>query len=368
MYGQFGNAYKGTRVLITGHTGFKGSWLSLWLRELGADVIGYALAPATTPNLFNVSGLEKTMHSVTGDIRNVSMLTSIISEYKPVIVFHLAAQALVRRSYREPVNTYETNIMGTINTFEVCRKTPSVKAVINVTSDKCYENREWVWGYRETDPVGGYDPYSASKGCAEIITESYRKSFFPVDKYQKTHETLVASVRAGNVIGGGDWGEDRLVPDIMRAAVNKEKILIRNPKATRPWQHVLEPLSGYLLLGQKLLEGEKKFSGAWNFGPSDEGHREVLAVVRALKKHWPNIKYHIEVHEENPHEASLLKLDCSKAYSNLKWRPVWDSSATFAQTAAWYKEFYESGTIGNGKQLREYVTDAKQNGISWAIQ
>ncbi|MBN2515985.1 MAG: CDP-glucose 4,6-dehydratase [Deltaproteobacteria bacterium] len=368
MYGEFGNAYKGTRVLITGHTGFKGSWLSLWLCELGAEVIGYALTPETTPNLFEISRLEKTMNSITGDIRDFRMLADIMSEYKPVIVFHLAAQAIVRKSYRDPVKTYDTNIMGTINIFEACRQTPSVKAIIIVTSDKCYENQEWVWGYRETDPVGGYDPYSASKGCAEIITESYRRSFLPLDKYREVHETLVASVRAGNVIGGGDWGEDRLVPDIIRAASNNEKIQIRSPHAIRPWQHVLEPLSGYLLLGQQLLEGRKEFSGAWNFGPRDEDHRNVLGVVRELQKHWSKISYKIEADGKNLHEAVSLKLDCSKAYSNLNWRPVWNGSATFAKTATWYKEFYESGNISSGKQLIEYVADAVQNQILWAVQ
>jgi CDP-glucose 4,6-dehydratase len=362
----FSNEYKDKKIFVTGNTGFKGSWLAFWLMNMGASVLGNSLNLPTDPNHHEILNLD--FETIVGDIRDLKKLQNAIKSFQPDIVFHLAAQSLVRKSYQRPVETFETNIMGTVNTFEACRQSSSVRAIINVTSDKCYENREWIWGYRETDSVGGYDPYSASKGCAEIITDSYRRSFFPVDKYREIHETLVVSVRAGNVIGGGDWGEDRLVPDIIRAASNNEKIQIRSPHAIRPWQHVLEPLSGYLLLGQHLLEGAKEFSGAWNFSPSDEGHRNVLAVVRELQKHWSNINYQIEVDEKNLHEASLLKLDCSKAYSNLNWRPVWDSFATFAKTATWYKEFYESGNIVNGRQLTEYVTDAKQNQISWAVQ
>jgi len=280
----------------------------------------------------------------------------------------MAAQPLVRYSYEHPLETFETNVMGMINLFEACRKTDSVAAIVNITSDKCYENKEWIWGYRENDPVGGHDPYSASKGCAEIVTESYRKSFFPLDNYQKTHQALVVSVRAGNVIGGGDWGYDRLVPDIMRSASQKKKVHIRKPHATRPWQHVLEPLSGYLLLGQKLLEREREFSGAWNFGPSDEGHRSVLSILRELQKHWSNIDYKIKGDEKNPHEANYLKLDCSKAYAKLKWKSVWDSSTTFAKTAQWYRFYYESERILSEEQLAEYINDAKRNQISWAVQ
>ena len=362
----FGNAYKGKKVFVTGNTGFKGSWLIFWLMKLGANVRGYSLNLPTDPNHHEILNLD--FETISGDVRDLEKLQNAIKFFRPDMVFHMAAQSLVRKSYQNPIETFETNVIGTVNVFEVCRQTDSVRAIVNVTSDKCYENREWIWGYRENDPVGGHDPYSASKGCAEIVTESYRKSFFPLDNYQRTHQTLVVSVRAGNVIGGGDWGHDRLVSDIMRAASQSERVQIRNPHATRPWQHVLEPLSGYLLLGQKLLEGDREFSGAWNFGPSDEGHRNVLSVIRELQKYWSNIDYKIKADEKNPHEANLLKLDCSKAYAKLKWKSVWDSSTTFAKTAQWYKEYYESGRVLSEEQLTEYITDAKHKQISWAVQ
>ena len=362
----FGNVYKGKKVFVTGNTGFKGSWLALWLLNLGARVVGYSLDFPTDPNHHEILDLD--FESTVGDIRDIAKLRKAIAFYQPDVIFHMAAQSLVRRSYDNPVETFETNVMGTVNVFEACRRTDSVEAIVNITSDKCYENQEWVWGYRENDPMGGYDPYSASKGCAELVTASYRKSFFSLEEYQKSHQILVASVRAGNVVGGGDWGDDRLVPDIMRAAGQNEKVIIRNPQAIRPWQHVLEPLAGYLLLGQRLLEGKKEFSGAWNFGPTNEGHRNVLAVVRELQKHWSNIDYQIAINEKNPHEANLLKLDCSKAHAKLKWKPAWDSSTTFAKTAQWYKEYYESMLVCSEKQLTEYIADAKRNQISWAVQ
>jgi CDP-glucose 4,6-dehydratase len=353
----FNNTYRGKRVFVTGNTGFKGSWLVLWLLNLGADVCGYSIDIPTDPAHHEILNLD--FETIFGDIRDLKKLQNAIKSFQPDIVFHMAAQSLVRKSYQHPVETFETNIIGTVNLFEACRHTNSVMAIVNITSDKCYENQEWIWGYRENDPVGGHDPYSASKGCAELVTTSYRKSFFPLEEYQKTHQILVASARAGNVIGGGDWGEDRLVPDVIRAAYQNEKVLIRNPQATRPWQHVLEPLSGYLFLEQQLLEGKQKFSGPWNFGPTDEGHRNVLAVIRELQKHWSNIDYQVKTDEENPHEANLLKLDCSKAYAKLKWKPVWDSSTTFAKTVQWYKEYYESGRVLSEDQLTEYITDAK---------
>jgi len=362
----FDNVYKDRKVFVTGNTGFKGSWLVLWLLKLGANVFGYSLDIPTDPNHHEILNLD--FETIFGDVRDLEKLRKAIESFHPDIVFHLAAQSLVRKSYESPVETFETNVIGTVNVFEACRRIESVMAIVNVTSDKCYENREWIWGYRENDTVGGHDPYSASKGCAELVTASYRKSFFPVKEYQKTHQTLVVSVRAGNVIGGGDWGDDRLVPDIMRAASQNKKVHIRNPHATRPWQHVFEPLSGYLLLGKLLLEGKKGFSGAWNFGPTDEGHRNVLSVMMELQKHWANIDYQIKANEKNPHEANLLKLDCSKAYAKLKWKSVWDSSTTFAKTAQWYKEYYESGHVCSEEQLAEYTTDAKQKQISWAVQ
>ncbi len=362
----FGNAYKGKKVFVTGNTGFKGSWLMFWLMKLGANVFGYSLNLPTDPNHHEILNLD--FETISGDVRDLKKLQETISLFQPDIVFHMAAQSLVRKAYQTPVETFETNVIGTVNVFEACRKTDHVRAIVNITSDKCYENQEWIWGYRENDPVGGHDPYSASKGCAELVTTSYRKSFFPLEEYQKSHQILVASARAGNVIGGGDWGDDRLVPDIMRATSQNERVQIRSPEATRPWQHVLEPLSGYLLLGQQLFESKKNFSEAWNFGPTDEGHRNVLAVVRKLQTHWPNIDYQIETDEKNPHEASLLKLDCSKAYANLKWKPVWDSFTTFAKTAQWYRMYYETGRVLSEEQLTEYITDAKHNQVSWVVQ
>ncbi len=356
----FNNIYSGKRVLITGHTGFKGSWLSLWLIKLGAKVIGYSLAPPTTPNHFELLKLD--MVSIIGDIRDREKVNSTFKAYKPDIVFHLAAQPLVRYSYINPVETFETNVMGTINIFEACKNTDTVRAIVNITSDKCYENREWVWGYRESDPMGGYDPYSASKGCAELVTSSYRNSFFnpsPPLTFSPSHNSiLLASARAGNVIGGGDWAEDRLIPDIMRAISKNEKVIIRNPKATRPWQHVLEPLSGYLMLGQTLLEGRKEFAEGWNFGPDDESNINVINVVESIKQSWNKIEYEIRENANNPHEAGLLKLDCSKAHSRLGWRPVWDIKKALETTTKWYKEFYENGKITSLDDLDKYIEDA----------
>jgi len=363
----FDNAYKGKNVFVTGNTGFKGSWLIFWLMNLGANVCGYSLNLPTDPNHHEILNLD--FETISGDVRDFKKLQRGIEAFQPDIVFHMAAKSLVRKSYQNPAETFETNVIGTVNVFEACRHTNFVRAIVNITSDKCYENQEWIWGYRENDRLGGHDPYSASKGCAELVTASYRKSFFSLEEYQKSHQILVASARAGNVIGGGDWGDDRLVPDIMQATSQNEKVVIRSPQATRPWQHVLEPLSGYLLLGQQLLEGKREFSKAWNFGPTDEGYRNVLAVVRELQKYWSNIDYKIKTDGKNPHEANLLKLDCSKAYAKLKWKSVWDSSTTFAKTAQWYKEYYESGYDALSEEhLAEYIIDAKHKQISWAVQ
>ncbi len=364
MKNLFSNAYKNKKVLITGHTGFKGSWLSLWLTKLGAKILGYALDPPTDPN--HISLLNLDIKSVIGDIRDLQKLNNAINRFKPEIIFHMAAQPLVRPSYKDPVETFETNVMGTINLYEACRKTDSVKAIINITSDKCYENKEWVWGYRENDPMGGYDPYSASKGCSEIVTSSYRNSFFNLDRYGKDHNVLLASVRAGNVAGGGDWSEDRLIPDIMKAVSTGQKVIIRSPHATRPWQHVLEPLSGYLHLGQKLIEKNKNFAEAWNFGPSDEGSITVGEVVNAMKSYWGKIDYTAKSNENNLHEANLLKLDCSKANTRLKWKGIWNSDTTFQKTANWYKEYYENNSVISASQLEDYIKDAIKAKIEWA--
>jgi CDP-glucose 4,6-dehydratase len=363
MKRQFSNIYKNKKVLVTGHTGFKGSWLSFWLNSLGAEVAGFALSPETEPAHFSLLNLS--ILSVLADLKEHSKLVELINDFKPDIVFHLAAQPLVRKSYREPLETLTTNVIGTANLFEACRKAEKVKAIINITSDKCYDNKEWLWGYRETDPMGGYDPYSASKGCSELITQSWRNSFFNPDSYGKTHNTLLASVRAGNVIGGGDWGEDRLIPDIARAISKNESVTIRNPKATRPWQHVLEPLSGYLLLGQKLLEGKRDFASAWNFGPKDESAITVGEVVNEIRKRWPAFDYKLKPDKNQPHEAHLLKLDCSKAYGLLNWYPVWNSCETFAKTTDWYREFYQNEEVITEQQLTEYIESAERNNAVW---
>jgi len=338
MSGVFSNIYNGKRVLITGHTGFKGSWLSIWLNELGANVIGYALKPPTTPSLFEVCDLKKKVTSIIGDIRNLKMLRDVFEKYQPEIVFHMAAQSLVRYSYKKPVETYETNIIGTVNLLEVCRHTPSVRVIVNITSDKCYENRDQVCGYKEDDPMGGYDPYSSSKGCAELITNAYLKSFFNPENF-KEHGKCLASVRAGNVIGGGDWAEDRFIPDCIKALLKNKPIIIRYPDAVRSWQHVLEPLFGYLLLAQRLYQEGPTFTGGWNFGPDDEGVKPVGWLVEQITEMWGNnASWEID-QGNNPHEAHYLKLDCSKAKSKLDWHPRWNLKLALDKTIEWYKAY-----------------------------
>jgi CDP-glucose 4,6-dehydratase len=357
----FKEIYNNKTVLVTGHTGFKGSWLALWLKEMGANVIGYSLTPPTSPNHFELLNLE--MISIIGDIRDQEHLNKVFAIHRPDIIFHLAAQPIVRISYENPVFTYDTNVMGTLKIFETCRKY-GTKAIVNITSDKAYDNKEWVWGYRESDPLGGYDPYSSSKGCVEVLTNSYRNSYFNVNNYKKTHNTLLASCRAGNVIGGGDWAQDRLMSDMMTSAANSQKLYIRNFKSTRPWQHVLEPLSGYLLLGQKLLEEEAEFSDAWNFGPSYDDSICVEDVVKIAKKYWNKIDYEIKQDKNQPHEAGFLKLDCSKAMVKLKWKSVWDNQTALEKTVKWYKAFYEDGQINTKDDLKEYIKSAKmQNSV-----
>jgi CDP-glucose 4,6-dehydratase len=358
----FAGIYKNKTVLVTGHTGFKGSWLVYWLQHMGAKVVGYALEAPTIPNHIKLLNLD--IISVIGDIRDLDKLNETFETYKPDIVFHLAAQPLVRLSYENPVETYETNVMGTLKVFEACRRN-DVKAIVNITSDKAYENKEWIWGYRENDALGGYDPYSSSKGCADILANSYRNSYFNIDEYKKSHHTLLASCRAGNVIGGGDWALDRLVSDIVLSVSQGKKVSIRNPYATRPWQHVLEPLSGYLQVGQKLLEGRKEFAGAWNFGPSDEGSISVEEVVKNVKKHWNKIDYDISIDPNQLHEAKFLKLDCSKAHIYLKWKDVWNSDTTFEKTVNWYKNYYENQQILSQEDLNSYVNDARSKNLVW---
>lgn len=365
MTSLFSGIYKNKTVLVTGHTGFKGSWLVYWLSQMGAKVIGYSLEAPTNPNHIELLNLD--IVSIIGDIRDLDKLNQVFSEYKPDIVFHLAAQPLVRLSYENPIETYETNVIGTLKVFEASRIN-NVKAIVNITSDKAYENKEWVWGYRENDPMGGYDPYSSSKGCADILATSYRNSYFNINEYKKTHNTLIATCRAGNVIGGGDWAKDRLITDIMISVSIGKKVRIRNPKATRPWEHVLEPLSGYLQIGQKLLEEKVEFAEAWNFGPSDEGSITVEEVVLNVKKHWNKIDYEINRDPNQLHEANLLKLDCSKAHILLNWKDVWDSDTTFEKTVKWYKAYYEKNKeLSTQSDLENYIKDAKAKNIEWAI-
>ncbi len=345
--------WQGKRVLLTGHTGFKGSWLSLWLQTLGAQVTGYALAPPTNPSLFEAAKVGEGMTSVIGDIRDLAHLNEAFAEHKPEIVIHMAAQSLVRYSYIEPVETYSTNVMGTVNLLEAVRGTNAVKAVVNVTSDKCYENREWVWGYRENEAMGGYDPYSNSKGCAELVTAAYRNSYFHPEKY-KTHGVAVASARAGNVIGGGDWAEDRLIPDIMRAITQGKPANIRNPHAIRPWQHVLEPLSGYLLLAQKLYEENAAYAEGWNFGPNDEDAKPVQWIVERLTKSWGEGASWVLDEDDHPHEAHYLKLDCSKAKTRLDWHPHWSLTQTLEKIIEWHKHA-QKGVEMRSKSLEQII-------------
>lgn len=359
----FHNMYAHRKVLVTGHSGFKGSWLVFWLQKLGAEVFGYSLEPPTKPN--HISLFDCGFQQMTADIRDSDVLYGAVKNFKPEIVFHLAARPLVRESYQNPVETFETNVMGTLNVFEACRKVDAVRAVVNITSDKCYENQERVEGYREHEPMGGHDPYSCSKGCAELLTTSYRKSFFSMEEYGNKHHTLLGSCRAGNVIGGGDWAEDRLIPDVVRAVEKKQKVSLRNPDATRPWQHVLEPLSGYLLLGQLLLEGKKEFAQAWNFGPRDGGVRRVLDVIKMMAAQWDEVGYEINS-GEHPHEAMLLQLNCEKAEREMRWHEVWDIDKTIARMVSWYKAYYENGKILSADDLDAYVTDAAQKGLVWA--
>jgi CDP-glucose 4,6-dehydratase len=361
----FDNCYKGKKVLLTGHTGFKGSWLSIWLKELGAEVYGYALAPYSNLDNFVTCGLDKQITHLEGDVRDAAKLKKYFKEVQPDIAFHLAAQPLVLLSYQDPVNTFETNLMGVINFFEAVRETPSVKVAINVTSDKCYDNKEWVWGYRENDPMGGKDPYSASKGCAELITTSYAHSFF-----NKEGACLIASGRAGNVIGGGDWAENRIVADYFKAVKAGEKLIVRNPYATRPWQHVLEPLSGYLNLGAALFNKGKKYAGGWNFGPEDTANYSVKELIDEMLKIDASGGYTHPETTDKPHEAVLLKLDISKAVNELKWRPVLSFIETVEFTVKGYQDdMQQKKDMLNCRirQIQEYTNKAAGKKIMWAI-
>ena len=350
--------WRNKKVFITGHTGFKGSWLSLWLQELGAHVTGYALQPPSKPSLFEFVQLAQDMKSIIGDIRDRILLTSAMRQAEPDIVIHMAAQPLVRRSYADPVDTYSTNVMGTVHLLEAVRQTHTVRAVVNVTSDKCYENKKWVWGYREDEPMGGFDPYSSSKGCAELVTEAYRNSFFSDGENQ----AALATARAGNVIGGGDWAEDRLIPDVLRALESEQSVNIRNPHATRPWQHVLEPLTGYLVLAEKLYTHGQTFAEAFNFGPAEEGSKTVQWIVEQLTQIWGNGACWQLDSGSHPHEAHYLKLDCSKAREMLGWQPNWNLTQALEAIIAWHKAHskYQSSTEMRDlclQQIKEYSQD-----------
>jgi len=323
--------WNGKKVFITGHTGFKGGWTVLWLKKLGAVVKGYALAPNTEPSLFEISKIAVGIESHIADVRDLDTLKKSMADFEPDIVIHMAAQPLVLESYRDPVETYQTNVMGTVNLFEAVRVCKSVKAVVNVTTDKCYKNNEWVWGYRENDPMGGYDPYSSSKGCSELVTSAYRQSFF----HDET-EVSIGTARAGNVIGGGDWSSNRLIPEALRAFKLDEPVIIRNPLATRPWQHVLEPISGYLMLAEKLYSTDNEYAEGWNFGPTSDGNKSVGKVLDYLVAHWPSDVSWVLDEKVQPHEAQLLMLDISKARERLGWSPRWDLNIAIKKIIEWH--------------------------------
>lgn len=335
------NLWQGRRVFLTGHTGFKGGWLAMWLAGRGAVIRGYALAPESEPNLFTAASVASVLENVRGDIRDDKTLESSMTEFRPEVVFHLAAQPLVRRSYADPLATYATNVMGTAHVMEAVRKTPSVRAVVCITSDKCYENQEWVWPYRETDPLGGYDPYSSSKACAEVVIAAYRSSFFPADR-QHEHHVSVATARSGNVIGGGDWSEDRLIPDLVRGIQAGQPALIRRPKAIRPWQHVLEPLCGYMMLAEQLLQGRAQFASSFNFGPNNEDGWSVGQIATKVTNLWGDGASWVQDFTSAAHEANYLKLDSSKAHVELGWRPRLKTEKALEWTMDWYRAWHRN--------------------------
>lgn len=354
------NFFCGKRVFVTGHTGFKGSWLCLWLSRLGAEVTGYALDPPTSPNLFELAHVGDLLRSHIADIRNAEKLSVLMCEAQPDIVFHLAAQPLVRDSYKNPLETYETNVMGTAHLLEAVRKCPSVRAVVNVTTDKCYENQERPLGYRENDRLGGFDPYSSSKACSELVTAAYRSSFFNPQEYEQ-HGVAIATARAGNVIGGGDWAADRLVPDIIRSVLKDDVVIIRNPHAVRPWQYVLEPLRGYLALARRLYEAGPEYGEGWNFGPSDDDAKPVEWIVSRMCQLWDeNSCYEID-DGNHPHEAHYLRLDCSKARTKLDWQPRWNLDKTLDSIIEWTRQYCSGNNLRTVcmKQINEYTESIK---------
>jgi CDP-glucose 4,6-dehydratase len=347
------------KVFITGHTGFKGSWLCLWLNKLGANVKGYSLKAETSPNLFSLFEKHININNVVGDVRDIENLKTEVNSFSPDIIIHLAAQAIVRTSYQDPVDTFSTNVMGTVNLFEAAKSCPSVKVILNITTDKCYKNNEWLWGYKETDPLGGDDPYSSSKACAELVSNAYATSFFKHGSHGST-QANVATARAGNVIGGGDWACDRLMTDIIHAIINDKTITLRNPSATRPWQHVFDAISGYLILIEHLYIDGSKFSGGWNFGPLQSGEKNVEWIVKKILQVWGSDKKYTVENIDSPHEAHFLKLDCSKANLLLKWSPTWDLGEALPDIVAWYKKFAnDPDTIFkySEQSLEKYLSD-----------
>lgn len=356
--------WRGRRVLLTGHTGFKGGWLSLWLERLGAQVTGYALAPETTPSLFEAAHVAKGLkRSVIADIRDARQLVEVMREARPEIVIHMAARSLVRASYDDPIETYSVNVLGTVTLLEAIRRADGVRAAINVTSDKCYENREWVWGYRESDPMGGFDPYSSSKGCAELATAAMRNSFFNSVSWPE-HKVAVASGRAGNVIGGGDWAAERLVPDLVRAFREGRAAAVRRPQAIRPWQHVLEPLSGYLILAERLYESGPAYAEGWNFGPEESDAKEVGWLAGRASELWGDGARWTSDPGPHPHEATFLKLDCNKSRARLGWRPCWHLDRALEETVSWYRGFCrgEDMRAVSHRQIEGYMKEAFRQG------
>lgn len=344
--------WQGKRVFLTGHTGFKGSWLALWLADMGATVKGYALVPPTTPSLFEEAKVGELIESEIGDIRDLTQITTSMQSFNPDILIHMAAQPLVRLSYQEPLETYDVNVMGTAKVLEAAKGCKNLKAIVNVTTDKCYENQEWVWGYREDEPMGGYDPYSSSKGCSELVTSAYRRSFM-----QELGIGL-ATARAGNVIGGGDWAEDRLIPDILKAFESNRPVVVRNPKSTRPWQHVLEPLSGYLVLAQNLYNAPKEFAEGWNFGPNEDDAKPVDWILNRLVTQWPNASWQLD-NGSHPHEAGYLKLDISKVKARLNWQPTWHLENTLARIIRWHQAWLNKEVMQKKclAEINEYMSD-----------
>ena len=348
------NNFENKKVFITGHTGFKGTWLSFLLRELGADVMGYALSPEPGPNHFDLLNLSDRLIHAEGDIRNADKLRKAINDFQPEYVFHLAAQALVKRSYDDPAATFESNVMGSVNLLDAVRECESIRSLVYITSDKCYENHEWIWGYRENDMLGGHDPYSASKAAAEIVFSAYSRSFFT-----SRPELGAASTRAGNVIGGGDWAADRIIPDCIKAIDDNKPIYLRNPAATRPWQHVLEPISGYLMLAAKLYDNPQEFKGSWNFGPSSTDVRTVQEVAEIITKYLGRGKIEMDTSKKHHHEANLLQLNCDKAHQLLDWYPRWDADKTLEATAQWYRAYFDGDKAEDitRKQLQDYFPE-----------